>query len=526
MGARDLVAHLRGQGPTLGVACGLSPVIAAATLAQPLLIRSLVDATAAGRSVGLWTAAIVVALTVLAVLTALRDYLLRRAGEALVLRIRTRLAAHLLRLPVAEYDRRRTGDLLSRASADSTLLRNVVTSGLFSLVTGGMMVVGAAVALMAVDVILFGVTLGGLALGLAAVVTIAKRTRSLSQEAQSRLGEMTSALSRALSAVRTIRAARAESRESRAIETDARRGYAAGLRLARAEALVGPASVLTLQGTFLVVLAAGGTRVAGGDLSVGDLVAFVLLVFFLVTPLGEVFRAYSELQAGMGALQRIEEILRLPREDVWHGPGPTAAKPALSVGEPVPAIVFDGVTFGYGDRPAALRDVGFVVPAGSRTALVGPSGAGKSTVLTLVERFYDVGAGAVYVEGTDVRRWTSDRLRARLGYVEQEAPVLAGTIRENLLLAAPHAGESELLAVLEAVDLTHVVERSPRGLDSPVGENGVRLSGGSANASASPGRFWPTRPSCSWTSPPATSTPATRPSSIVPSRPPAPVTRC
>ncbi|MCP9980189.1 ABC transporter ATP-binding protein/permease [Actinomadura madurae] len=206
--------------------------------------------------------------------------------------------------------------------------------------------------------------------------------------------------------------------------------------------------------------------------------AFVLLVFFLVTPLGEVFRAYSELQAGMGALQRIEEILRLPREDVWHGPGPTAAKPALSVGEPVPAIVFDGVTFGYGDRPAALRDVGFVVPAGSRTALVGPSGAGKSTVLTLVERFYDVGAGAVYVEGTDVRRWTSDRLRARLGYVEQEAPVLAGTIRENLLLAAPHAGESELLAVLEAVDLTHVVERSPRGLDSPVGENGVRLSGG------------------------------------------------
>lgn len=134
---------------------------------------------------GLWTAAIVVALTVLAVLTALRDYLLRRAGEALVLRIRTRLAAHLLRLPVAEYDRRRTGDLLSRASADSTLLRNVVTSGLFSLVTGGMMVVGAAVALMAVDVILFGVTLGGLALGLAAVVTIAKRTRSLSQEAQS-----------------------------------------------------------------------------------------------------------------------------------------------------------------------------------------------------------------------------------------------------------------------------------------------------------------------------------------------------
>jgi ABC-type multidrug transport system fused ATPase/permease subunit len=136
------------------------------------------------------------------------------------------------------------------------------------------------------------------------------------------------------------------------------------------------------------------------------------------------------------------------------------------------------VHFGYPDGTAVLHGVSFTVPAGTRCALVGPSGAGKSTVLALVERFHDVDAGAVLVDGTDVRSWQRAELRAGLGYVEQEAPVLAGSLRDNLLLAAPAASDDEVAAVLAAVNLTGIGARAPAGLDAPAGDGGVLLSGG------------------------------------------------
>ncbi|WP_049575044.1 ABC transporter ATP-binding protein, partial [Nocardiopsis sp. SBT366] len=152
-------------------------------------------------------------------------------------------------------------------------------------------------------------------------------------------------------------------------------------------------------------------------------------------------------------------------------------QPRRRLDSPPPSIAFDRVTFGY-DRDPVLRDVSFVVAPGSRTAVVGPSGAGKSTLLALIERFYDPTSGSVRVDGTDVRARARDDLRSGLGYVQQEAPVLSGSIRDNLLLAAPEAGDERLLEVLDRVDLTGVVHRSPQGLDTPVGQDGVLLSGG------------------------------------------------
>jgi ATP-binding cassette subfamily B protein/ATP-binding cassette subfamily C protein len=230
------------------------------------------------------------------------------------------------------------------------------------------------------------------------------------------------------------------------------------------------------------VLAIGGARVASGVITVGDLVAFVLFLFFLVIPLGQALHAYTELQTGLGALERIEEVLDLPVEATAEtSPAPRA----ITNHRPAPAVEFREVGFAYaGQGPDAapsdpvLDGVSFTVPYGTRTALVGPSGAGKSTVLALIERFYDVTGGAVRVGGVDVREQPRDRLRAQLGYVEQEAPVLAGTLRENLLLTVPTADEATLLGVLRAVNLADLVERTPLGLDAQVGEGGVLLSGG------------------------------------------------
>jgi ABC-type multidrug transport system fused ATPase/permease subunit len=472
VGLPALLPYLREHRGTLAVVAVLSLISAGAALVQPVLVRTVLDGIQASRPVAGAVALLVGLLLAGAALGGVRDYLLQRTAEGLVLTTRQRLARHLLRLPIAEYDRRRTGDLLSRVGADTTLLRAVVTSGLFEVVTGAVMVVGATIAMLVLDPLLFGVAVLGLGFGLSVAVAVSRRVRGLSEQAQARLGEMTSAVERAISAARTIRASRAEDREAESVGRSAGDAYAAGMRVARLQALVEPASTAAIQGAFLLVLGVGGARVAAGAISVGDLVAFILFLFFLVMPLGQALHAYTQLQTGLGALQRIEEILDLPSESTGD-----RAVAVLPERDP-PAVAFEAVTFAYPGGEPVLRDVSFAVPRGSRIALVGPSGAGKSTVLALVERFYEVTAGTIRVDGADIRELPRDALRRRLGYVEQEAPVLAGTLRDNLLLTAPDADDVRLRAALDGVNLGGLTVRTPEGLDVQVGEGGVLLSGG------------------------------------------------
>jgi ATP-binding cassette subfamily B protein/ATP-binding cassette subfamily C protein len=467
---RALLPYLRPHRRVLLLVAALSLIGTLATLLQPILTRSVLDAIGAGRPAGRLVAGLVALLAVVAVLNGLRDYFLQRTAEGVVLESRRRLAGHLLRLPIAEYDARRTGDLLSRVGADTTLLRAVVTSGLIDLASGVIMIAGAVVAMVVLDPLMFAVTAVGVGLALGGGMVIARRVRPASRAAQERIGDMTATVERALSAARTIRASRAEERETVAVGAAAYAAYEAGLRAARLQAWIGPIGVAAIQGAFLLVLGIGGARVADGSLSVGDLVAFVLFLFFLVMPLGRILNVYTQLQTGLAALERMHEVLDLPLEpDVASGPAPVRA---------APAVEFDSVHFSYAGGSPVLRGVSFSVPVGTRTALVGPSGAGKSSMLALVERFYEVDAGEVRVNGVDVRRLPREVLRGRLGYVEQEAPVLAGTLRANLLLTVPAATDAELLAVLEAVNLGDLVARTPDGLDAEVGEGGVLLSGG------------------------------------------------
>ncbi len=442
-----------------------------------MLVARVIEAVGAGRSVPAAVATLVLVLVAAAVLGAGQDYLLQRTAEGVVLTTRRTLADRLLRLPVAEYDRRRTGDLMSRVGADTTLLRATVTSGVVE-VAGSLVVgVGALVAMALVDPWLLLLTVVAVAIGVTSAVLVARGVRRLSRRAQEEVGAMSAAVERALSAVRTIRASGATAREVAGIGASARRSFDAGVRVARLEAMVSPIASMAVQGAFLAVLGVGGYRVASGSIDVADLVAFILYLFLLVMPLGRIIGAWTQLQTGLGALSRIQEILALPPErDEVPERAPAGAGARLV--RPAPLLELDGVSFGYGDGHRVLHDVSFAVPAGSRVALVGPSGAGKSTVLALVEGFYPVSGGAIRWRGTDVRELPRAALRAELGYVEQEAPVLAGSIRENLLLTRPDATDPELWAVLADVGLTELVRRSPRGLDVPVGDEGVLLSGG------------------------------------------------
>ncbi|MEI4271656.1 ABC transporter ATP-binding protein [Klenkia sp. LSe6-5] len=479
-GLRELWPLLAPHRRALVAAAVLSLVSSAAALAQPLLVSRVVDAVGAGRPLLPVVAVLVVVLVAAAVLGAGQQYLLQRTAEGVVLTTRRTLADRLLRLPVTEYDRRRTGDLMSRVGADTTLLRATVTSGVVEV--GGALVVGvgALVAMALVDGVLLLVTVGSVSVGVVVAVAAARRVRRLSRQAQEQVGAMSAAVERALSAVRTIRASGATAREVDTVGQSAQRAWVAGVAVARLQALVSPASSIAVQGAFLAVLGLGGYRVATGAMDVAELIAFILYLFLLVMPLGQVIRAYTELQTGLGALARVQEVLALDPEDDDHPqrPGTTTTPRVPPAGDPTPLLELRDVDFDYPDGTRVLHGVSFTVPAGTRTALVGPSGAGKSTLLALVEGFYPLSGGSVHWAGTDVRELPRASLRARMGYVEQEAPVLAGTVRENLLLAAPQTPEPELWRVLDDVGLTPVVARSELGLDVLVGDDGVLLSGG------------------------------------------------
>lgn len=481
----QLVPYLLEHKAALWIAMALSVLGAAISLAQPLVVGQVITAVQSGADLGGLVFALVAVVLGSAVIGGFMYYVLAKAGEGVVLSARQKLAHRLLKLPINEYDLRRTGDLVSRVGSDTTLLRAVLTQGLVDAVGGILIFVGSLIAMAIIDPLLLGLTLIMVVVAIASISVTARQVRSATTKAQQRVGDMSAAVDRALSAVRTIRAARAETRESDSIAKDAGEAFIQGVKIARINAMITPIAGLAMNGAFIVVLGVGGYRVATGSTSVASLITFILLMFQMIRPLGQAFGAYSSVQSGLGALARIQEILDVPLEETEAEARNSAKASAVNQ----TALEFENVSFGYAAPPATednptpesrevLDQVSFAIPRGSRVALVGPSGSGKSTIFSLIERFYEPSAGRLLLDGQPVTDISRSALRAQIGYVEQDAPVLAGSLRANLMIGSPDATDEQLTAVLAEVNLTEVLERDSRGLDAEVGENGIMLSGG------------------------------------------------
>ncbi|MGW0736391.1 ABC transporter ATP-binding protein [Streptomyces sp. NPDC002851] len=480
-GTQEIRRILRGHGRRISLAAALALAGSALALAQPLVVKRVIEAAGAGAAMAgaIWL--LVALFLAQAAVQAVARYVLARTGEGVVLGLRLGLIAHLLRLPMRTYDRHRTGDLIARTTADSTALRMLVSQGFTDALTGSIGLVGVVVLMVWLDWVLFLLVLAVIVLGSLAVASVLRGIERASLHAQEATGAMTAELERALGAIRTVRASRAEERETSRIGEQARSAYTQSVRVGALDAVVAPAITLTINGSFLLVLLIGGIRVAGGDGSVADLAAFLLYMLYLMSPVAAVFQALSTMRQGLGALRRISEVLDLSSEagaDRQAAPKPELEPEPAAASGTTPVLEFQNVRFGYEPGQPVLCGISFTVPQRGHVALIGSSGAGKSTVFALAERFYEPDAGRILFEGQDIRTLDRTEHRARIGLVEQHAPVLFGTLRENLLYAAPDANSAELDRAVELAQLTDLVDRFPLGLDTAAGERGMSLSGG------------------------------------------------
>ncbi|MEU6474998.1 ABC transporter ATP-binding protein [Streptomyces massasporeus] len=470
---RQLLGYVRPHRWSLFAGALLSLVTGATGLLLPLVARGLIDDLSHDRAITGALLAMSALVVTNAAVGALGSYVLTRTAESVVLGARRALSSYLLRLRITAVDRSEPGDLMARITSDTTLLRAVTTDSLVGLGTGGLTLVATIVMMGLVDAVLLGVTLlvilgAGVVLGV-----IVPRINQASRQAQDAVGVMGASLERILGALRTVKASGAEHREERTLHEAAQESWRQSVRAAKWSAAAGNTAGLAMQIAFITVLAVGGARVATGAVDVGTLVAFLLYVFYLMSPIQQVVGAITQYQTGAAALTRIEEALRLPAEPAAE------AAPLPSPGAEPAALAFDDVRFRYADDlPPVHHGVTFTVPAQGMTAFVGPSGAGKTTVFSLIERFYDPESGVITLDGRNLNDWELPRLRAAIGYVEQDAPVLSGSLRDNLLLGNPEADEDALARVLKTTRLDGLVSRLPGGLDTLVGHRGTKLSGG------------------------------------------------
>ncbi|OTN90592.1 hypothetical protein A5819_003092 [Enterococcus sp. 7E2_DIV0204] len=487
IGIRKLFSLTKGHNREFILILMLGLVSAALTLVQPNLVADLVDQANLEIRFNTSLGLLIIVLTLSTILTAVQYYLLQKVGEGVVFQARKSLVSHLLRLPICEYDERNVGDLLSRVIGDSSQLKTGIIQGSVALTSGIFIVIGAAVGMILRDSFLFMIVLITICLAFIGIILMSTAVQRASFKLQQELGKLSGIVERDLHAIRTIRAANITHEEEEKSKQQVEKLYKAGIKLAKIQSLLTPISNMSLQVCGLIVIGIGGYRVSIGAMAVADFIAFALLLYMIIGPVGQILNAFSGIGDSLGAFARIQELLDLALENEYDVPQLISLNKNESIQKS--AIFFNGISFSYNkvafgtnmkerDNEMILRDITLCVEKGKRTAIVGPSGAGKSTILQLIERFYELNSGEIYVNGVDYRNYSREELRQLITYVEQDSPVISGTLRENLLLGNLTATDEECIKVLHEVNLKHLLERASNGLDVQVGEGGARLSGG------------------------------------------------
>lgn len=472
-----LLRFLRPYGVQLAGAVIALTVAAGTVLVLGQGLRQLVDEGFSSGDTALLDHALIgllIIIVVLAIASASRFYLISWIGERVVADLRRAVYDHVLSLSPGFFEITRVGEILSRLTTDTTLIQVVVGSSGSMAVRNVLLLVGGSVMLVVTSPILTGMVLMVVPLVVLPIVVFGRRVRVLSRDAQERIADVGVHVDESLDAIRTVQAFGHESLDRSRFGERVEEAFATSIRRIRARAWLTGFVILVAFAAIGVILWLGGKEVVAGEISAGELSAFVFYAVVVAGAVGALSEVVGDVQRAIGATERLFELLdTLPEVMPPVRPQPLPEPPRG-------AVAFSGIGFSYptGSDVAAIEAFDLDVAPGEKVALVGPSGAGKSTVFQLLLRFYDPQKGAITLDGVDLRDADMAALRQRIGLVPQEPVIFAASVWENVRYGNPDASDDEVRAAVSAAAAEEFVSRLPAGMDSYLGERGVLLSGG------------------------------------------------
>jgi ATP-binding cassette subfamily B protein len=452
-------------------------VAAAAMLAVPAALRQLVDhglATANGTVLNHYLFGFLGASVMFGLFAALRFYLVSWLGERVVADLRQAVYRRVIRMDPLFFEATRTGEVLSRLTADSTLVQAIAGVNLSITLRSALSLIGGVVMLALTSARLTVAILILIPVVLVPMFTIGRRVRRLSRTAQDRIADTSSLVDETLNAIQTVQAFTLESLQSRRYDLAVEGSFRAAIRRTQVRA------VLTAIGTMVIfiglatVLWVGARQVLSHQMTWGQLSQFCLYAAYVGSAAASLTEMWGEMQRAAGAMERLAELL------VAQSGIAAPAQPAVLPSPLSGRISFESVSFSYPSRAEsrALHDFSLEIRSGETLAIVGPSGAGKSTTFQLLLRFYDPQHGRICIDGSDIRTWKPEELRARIGFVPQDTVLFGTTARENIEYGRPGATEAQIIAAARAAAADEFLQALPAGYDTFLGERGVRLSGG------------------------------------------------
>src|SRR6266849_703663 len=474
LGLVPFVARYKGR----AAAALLALLIAsAATLAVPIAVRRMIDLGFSVERIELvdqYFAVMIAVVGLLAAASALRYYFVTTIGERVVADLRAAVFGHITLLSASFFDTARSGELVSRLTADTTQIKSAVGASVSIALRNLVLFFGSATMMVVTSPRLSGFVLIAIPVIVLPLVAFGRLVRRRSRAAQDTLADASAYASELISAVRTLQAFTNEKLAGTRFADAVERAYLAALYSTRARAVLTAIIIFLASASVVVILWVGAWDVLAGRMTAGTLSQFVLFAVFAAAGLGQLSEVWGELSQAAGSAERLTELLAIE---------PTVKAPAVPVRLPTPPrgeVAFDDVRFVYPTRTQApvLNGVSFKVGAGEKVAIVGPSGAGKSTIFHLLLRFYDPIAGAVVIDGVRLTEADPHDLRARIAVVPQDVAVFATSVRDNIRFGRPDASDAEVARAAELAAAAEFIERLPEKFDTSIGERGITLSGG------------------------------------------------
>lgn len=453
-----------------GLAASLITTLAG--LVVPLLTKNLVD----GFSVEAISVPLVIAIgaafIIQAFISGISIYLLSYVGQKVVARLREMMWTKLIRMPVRYFDKQSSGETVSRIVNDTSIVKELITNHFPNFATGIISIIGAVVILLVMDWKMTLLMLISVPLTLAIMMPLGRKMAKVARGLQDETAIFTGHITQTLGEIRLMKASTAEK-----IEED--NGYGGidklfnfGLKEARIFALIGPVMQLMIMVVIVIIIAYGGMRVVNGTMSTGALIAFLLYLFQIIMPITSFAMFFTQLQKAKGATERIIEILDQHLEEGQEGIETDISNLPITI---------DNVSFAYSEEEPVIEGVSLDAQPGQMVAFVGPSGGGKTTMFGLIERFYEPTKGEIRIGDTPIRELSLNSWRNQIGYVSQESAMMAGTIRENLYYGLENGDKIQDERLWEVAKMAYAdqfIADFPKGLDTEVGERGVKLSGG------------------------------------------------